>query len=77
MAYLTSRRWSLLESLANVLVGFIVVPIVWLTIITPLLDLRLTLRENVGVILILAVASIARSYTLRRFFNWIRKSPTI
>ncbi len=68
-----SRLWSFYESLANVVVGFVVVPLMWFFVITPLLDLRLTVRENVAVILLLAGASMLRSYTLRRVFSWIRR----
>ena len=73
---LTERQWAFSEAAANVLSGFILVPLAWLLVITPMLDLQLTLRENVAVILILAHVSLLRSYIWRRFFNWIRTSPT-
>jgi len=65
-----SRRGSFVESLVNVLVGYLVA-VGSQVIIFPLFGLHIPLRDNFIMGLWFTVISILRSYSLRRFFNWI------
>ena len=62
---------SLVEALANVAVGF-GVAVVTQVIVFPLFGLRASLPDNLTIGAIFTVASIARSYALRRTFEAIR-----
>jgi hypothetical protein len=66
-----SRKMSLVESIANVLVGF-GVAVVTQSAIFPLFGLRTTLAETLAMGAIFTFVSIARSYCLRRVFERIR-----
>jgi hypothetical protein len=65
-----SRRWSLLESLANVLVGY-GIAVATQIVVFPWFGLHASTRENLGIGAVFTVVSLARSYALRRAFNWI------
>jgi len=66
-----SRLMSLVESLANVLVGY-GVAVVTQMMVFPLFGLAVTVTENLLIGLIFTVVSIVRSYTLRRSFEALR-----
>ena len=66
-----SRRMSLVEALANVVVGF-GVAVATQAIVFPLFGLRASLADNLTIGAIFTGASIARSYALRRLFEAIR-----
>ncbi|MCE2523295.1 MAG: hypothetical protein J4F49_08765 [Rhodobacteraceae bacterium] len=66
-----SRLMSLVESLANVIVGYGVAVIMQL-LIFPIFGLRTTLAQNLKMGSIFTVVSIARSFALRRMFEAIR-----
>ena len=66
-----SRLMSLLESLANVLVGY-VVAVVTQMVVFPLFGLAVTVTENLLIGLIFTAVSIVRSYALRRGFEALR-----
>ena len=66
-----SRRMSLVEALANVAVGF-GVAVATQAIVFPLFGLRASLADNLTIGAIFTLASIARSYVLRRTFEAIR-----
>lgn len=64
-----SKRHSFLEALANTLAGF------WLSVaavqwLFPLIGVRMSFGENLGATTIMTFVSIARSYVLRRVFNY-------
>lgn len=66
-----SRRWSAVEAVTNVLVGF------WLAVATqfvvfPWFDLEPSIQSNLAIGGIFTAVSLARSYALRRAFNRIR-----
>lgn len=61
---------SLIESCANVAVGYLVALAAQL-IVFPLLGIAVSLSQNVLIGAIFTAVSLARSYALRRFFNWI------
>ena len=66
-----SRLMSLVESLANVLVGYGVAVITQMAVF-PLFGLAVTVTENLLIGLIFTVVSIVRSYALRRGFEALR-----
>jgi hypothetical protein len=66
-----SRRMSLVEAITNVVVGFGVALLTQI-IVFPLLDLAVSLGENLAIGGLFTLASIARSYALRRVFEAIR-----
>ena len=67
-----SRLMSLVESLANVIVGYGVAVIMQL-LIFPIFGLQTTLAQNLKMGSIFTVVSIARSFALRRMFEAIRR----
>ena len=67
-----SRAMSLVESLANVFVGYGVAVLTQL-LVFPLFGLHTTLAENLTIGAIFTVVSIARSYVLRRLFERLRR----
>jgi len=66
-----SRLMSLVESLANVLVGY-GVAVVTQILVFPLFGLAVTVTENLLIGLIFTAVSIVRSYALRRSFEALR-----
>jgi hypothetical protein len=66
-----SRLMSLVESLANVLVGY-GVAVATQMVVFPLFGLAVTVTENLLIGLIFTVVSIVRSYALRRSFEALR-----
>ena len=66
-----SRLMSLVESLANVIVGY-GVAVVTQILIFPIFGLHTTLAQNLKMGAVFTVVSIARSYVLRRLFERIR-----
>ena len=72
-----SRLMSLIESVANVIVGYSVA-VVTQILIFPLFGLHTTLGQNLAMGGIFTIVSLARSFALRRLFEAIRtkKSPT-
>ena len=66
-----SRLMSLVESLANVLVGYAVAVITQMAVF-PLFGLAVTVTENLLIGLIFTIVSIVRSYALRRGFEALR-----
>ena len=66
-----SRLMSLVESLANVLVGYVVAVVMQMAVF-PLFGLAVTVTENLLIGLIFTAVSIVRSYALRRGFEALR-----
>jgi len=66
-----SRLMSMVESLANVLVGY-VVAVATQMVVFPLFGLAVTVTENLLIGLIFTAVSIVRSYALRRGFEALR-----
>jgi hypothetical protein len=69
-----SRRMSLVEAITNVLLGFGVALLTQI-IVFPLFGFEVTLGENLAIGGLFTLASIARSYALRRVFEAIRARP--
>ncbi|WP_394227061.1 DUF7220 family protein [Paracoccus marcusii] len=66
-----SRAMSLVESVANVIVGY-GVAVVTQILIFPIFGLHTTLAQNLKMGAIFTIVSIARSFALRRVFEAIR-----
>jgi hypothetical protein len=66
-----SRRMSLAEAIANVVVGY-GLAVVTQILVFPLFGLRTTLSENLAMGLVFTIVALARSYALRRTFEAIR-----
>ena len=73
-----SRLMSLVEAVANVVVGY-GVAVVTQILIFPVFGLHTTLAQNLKMGAVFTVVSIARSFTLRRLFEAIRtkKPPSL
>ena len=63
-----SRLSSLIESLANILIGY-VVAILSQLLIFPLFSIHLPLSSNLSIGFWFTLVSLVRSYALRRWFN--------
>lgn len=68
-----SRLMSLVESLANILVGYAVAVLTQI-VVFPHFGLTTSLTDNLLLGSIFTVVSLARSYVLRRMFNTLRAS---
>ena len=66
-----SRAMSLVEAVANVVVGY-GVAVVTQILIFPIFGLHTTLAQNLKLGAVFTVVSIGRSYLLRRLFEAIR-----
>ena len=66
-----SRRMSLVEAIANVVVGFCVALLTQI-IVFPLFELQVSLGDNLAIGGLFTLASVGRSYVLRRVFEAIR-----
>lgn len=62
------KRHSLLESIVNVVVGYLVA-LVSQILIFPVFGIQATLKQNIMIGLCFTIVSIIRSYILRRIFN--------
>ena len=66
-------RWmSFVESVANVLVGYGVAVLTQM-LVFPLFGLRASVSDNLVIGVIFTVVSLARSFTLRRVFESLRR----
>lgn len=63
-----SRKQSLIESVVNVLIGYVVALLSQLAIF-PLFGVNLPLTDNLLISAFFTVVSIVRSYIIRRMFN--------
>lgn len=65
-----SRRLSAIESVTSLVVGFVVSVLLGFWVF-PSVGHELTLNENLFVTFCYSIASLIRTYGLRRFFNWV------
>lgn len=65
-----SRRHSAAESVANVLVGYIIATGSNM-IVLPAFGYAVSVADAAGIGLVFTVISLIRSYVLRRVFNWL------
>jgi hypothetical protein len=66
-----TRAMSFVESITNVLVGFLLAVLTQITLF-PMLDLQLSVADNLLIGMIFTAISIVRSFALRRLFESIR-----
>jgi hypothetical protein len=63
-----SKKQSIIESVTNTVIGLVTSFLIQI-IIYPVLDIPVTVRQNIIITLVFFVASILRGYLIRRFFN--------
>lgn len=63
-----TKKQSLIESLTNVVIGYLI-SLLSLFIIFPILGIESSTGKNLIITLYFTLISIARSYILRRYFN--------
>lgn len=68
-----TKLQSLLESVANVAIGYLVALTAQL-IVFPLMNIPVRLDQNIVIGAIFTVVSLGRSFALRRFFNWLHRT---
>ena len=66
-----SRSMSLVESIANVVVGFGIAVLTQIAVF-PIFGLQVSLADNLVIGLVFTAVSIARSFALRRVFEELR-----
>jgi len=70
---MSQPRWhSMLETIANVVVGIAVSLIIQITIMPLVLHVQPTIEQNMALVAIFTIASIIRGYVMRRLFNKIK-----
>ena len=67
------RLQSLIESLANVLLGYGIALGAQLAVF-PLFNIHIPMSSNIAIGIIFTLVSLVRSYALRRLFNWLHAS---
>lgn len=67
-----SRRGSLVESLANVAIGYAVAVATQMAVL-PLFGMAVRTQDHLAIAGIFSVVSVARSYCVRRVFNWMTR----
>lgn len=67
-----SKTQSLIESFVNVAVGY-GVAILTQVILYPLFEIEVSMSQNLQIAVWFTLVSLARSFLLRRFFNWHHK----
>lgn len=68
-----TRKQSLIESVANVVIGYLVALAAQL-LVFPALGIAVSLSQNILIGAIFTVVSIARSYCVRRLFNRLHRA---
>jgi hypothetical protein len=67
-----SRKFSLIESIASTVIGFLVSLLIQV-IIYPVMSIPVSLNQNLIITSIFTIASILRGYLVRRLFNFYNK----
>lgn len=67
-----SKKFSLIESMSNVIIGYLVALISQL-LVFPIFNINVSLKTNIYIGLWFTGISIIRSYILRRIFNKIKR----
>jgi len=65
-----TKKMSAIESVVNIVVGYSLSILVQI-VVFPIFGLEIKLSQNMAIALIFTFVSVARSYTLRRLFNFI------
>jgi len=64
-----TRKQSAIEAVMNVAVGFLINFTANMTLF-PLFGWEISVEQNIGLGILYTMISLARSYCLRRFYNW-------
>lgn len=67
-----SKKHSLIESVTNTVVGLVTSFLIQI-VIYPLLNIPVTFKQNLVITFVFFIASIGRSYVIRRIFNKIKQ----
>ncbi len=67
-----SRKYSLIESISNVCIGY-GVALLSQIIIFPFFDIQVSIKDNIYIGIWFTIISILRSFILSRVFNAIKK----
>lgn len=63
-----SRKLSLIESACNILVGLVASFVIQL-VLYPMMNIEVSVSQNITITLVFFVVSFVRGYLIRRFFN--------
>jgi uncharacterized protein YacL len=63
-----SKKHSVLESITNVVVGLVISFLIQL-ILYPILNIEVSLNQNIFITFVFFIASFVRGYVIRRIFN--------
>ena len=63
-----SKKYSIIESVTNTVIGLVTSFIIQL-IIYPLLNIHVSIGQNVVITFVFLIVSIVRGYVIRRIFN--------
>ena len=66
-----SKNKSIVESLTNTVTGLLTSFLIQI-VIYPLLDIPVTIGQNILITLVFFIASFLRGYLIRRFFNKLK-----
>lgn len=66
-----TAKHSMVETLVGTAVGFGVSVALWEVAVKPIWGIETSFVENLSITLLFTVASIARGYVVRRFFNML------
>jgi ABC-type uncharacterized transport system permease subunit len=67
-----SKKYSVFESITNVIFGLIISFLIQLWVY-PFLNIKVTLNQNIFITIIFFIASFLRGYVIRRIFNNLQK----
>lgn len=67
-----SKKHSILESIANVIIGLLVSFCIQ-SVIYPAMNIKVSIDQNITITLVFFMASFIRGYLIRRFFNNLQK----
>jgi hypothetical protein len=63
-----TKKHSVIESLTNIIVGLITSFVIQL-FLYPLLNIPVTIKQNIIITIVFFIVSFIRGYVIRRFFN--------
>ena len=66
-----NKKHSLLESITNVVVGFILSFAIQ-TVVYPAMNIPVSLNQNIVITIVFFIASFIRGYSIRRIFNKLK-----
>lgn len=65
-----SKKWSMIEVVVSVAIGYFVALLTQL-LVFPFMRIPVSWEQNFQIGAIFTVVGVARSYFVRRFFNWL------